>query len=153
MTTWRDFERLEPAFAARVRDLFTSHKHHTMATLRRDGSPRISGTEVAFAEGELLLGMMGGALRANDLRRDARVALHTHTVDPPPEGEDPSSWSGDAKVFGTAHEIAPGDADSSSHSFCIDIEEVVHTGVGVPADHLLIEVWRPDRGLVRIERR
>ena len=97
--TWKEFERLEPAFAARVRDLFTSHKHHTMATLRRDGSPRISGTEVGFADDELLLGVMGGALRAGDLRRDARVALHTHTVDPPPEGEDPSSWCGSTRSY------------------------------------------------------
>jgi hypothetical protein len=100
--------------------------------------------------------MMGGALRAGDLRRDARVALHTHTVDPPPEGEDPSSWCGDAKVFGTAHEIASAEdaeGDEASHRFRIDIEEVVLTRVGVPADHLVIEVWRPGRGLARIERR
>ena len=153
MATWMDFERLEPAFAARVRDLFSSHKHHTMATVRRDGSPRISGTEVEFADGELEVGMMGGAVRAGDLRRDARVALHTHTVDPPLEGEDPSSWSGDAKVSGRAREIAPADADGSSHRFRIDVGEVVHTRVGAPADHLVIEVWRPEQGLIRIERR
>lgn len=153
MATWKEFESREPIFAARVQDLFTSHKHHTMATLRRDGSPRISGTEVDFADGELHFGMMGKALRAGDLRRDGRVALHTHTVDPPPEGEDPSSWCGDAKVSGTAHEITPADAVGSSHEFRIDIGEVVHTRVGVPADHLVIEVWRPEQGLVRIERR
>lgn len=153
MSTWKDFERLEPAFAVRVRDLFTSHKHHTMATLRRDGSPRISGTEVDFADGELHLGMMGGAQRARDLQRDPRVAVHSHTVDPPPEGEDASTWCGDAKVSGTAHEIAPLAAGDSSHRFRIDIDEVVHTRVGVPADHLIIEVWRPENGLVQIERR
>jgi hypothetical protein len=35
-------------------------QHHMMATLRRDGSPRISGTEVKFIGGQLVLGMMGG---------------------------------------------------------------------------------------------
>lgn len=153
MTTWAGFETSAPAFADRVRELLTNHKHHTMATLRRDGSPRISGTEVELIGGQLVLGMMRGARRAADLRRDPRVALHTHTVDPPAEGEDPSSWCGDAKVSGTAHEMPPGDGGDASHRFRIDVQEVVHTRVGVPADHLVIEVWRPGRGLVRIERR
>lgn len=153
MTAWSDFEGEEPSFAERVRRLFTAHRHHTMATLRRDGSPRISGTEVVFAGGELVVAMMGGALRAADLRRDARIAIHTHTADPPPEGWDPSSWCGDAKVSGTAHEVATTDGDGPSHRFRVDIDAVVHTCVGVPADHLVIEVWRPGRSLARIERR
>ncbi|HML00483.1 MAG TPA: hypothetical protein VK428_09860 [Acidimicrobiales bacterium] len=60
MTTWAEFEAAEPAFAGRVRALFEAHKHHTMATIRRDGSPRISGTEVRFEDGEMVLGMMAG---------------------------------------------------------------------------------------------
>lgn len=153
MTSWADFEAQDPAFAERVRERFTSHRHHTMATLRGDGSPRISGTEVDFVDGQLVVGMMGGARRATDLRRDPRLSLHSHTVDPPPEGEDPSAWCGDAKVAGTAHETPADDGDEPSHRFRIDIQEVVHTRVGVPADHLVIEMWRPGQGLVRIERR
>jgi len=155
MTAWAEFERQEPALANRVRGLFTTHRHHTMATLRRDGSPRISGTEVEFVDGQLVLGMMGGALRANDLRRDPRVALHTHTTDPPAEGESPSSWCGDAKISGLGRELpaGEGEGDDPSHRFRIDILDVVHTRVGVPADHLLIEVWRPGTGVSRIERR
>lgn len=72
----------EPELSRRVKDLFTAHKHHTMATLRKDGSPRISGTEVDFADDGLALGMLGGAMRAADLRRDQRVALHSCTADP-----------------------------------------------------------------------
>jgi Pyridoxamine 5'-phosphate oxidase len=153
VTTWADFESAEPAFARRARELFSDHKHHTMATVRRDGAPRISGTEVDFAEGQLVLGMMSGARRAADLRRDPRVALHSHTVDPPGDGEDPSSWCGDAKLSGLAYEIRAEDGEGASHRFRIDISEVVHTRVGVPADHLVVETWRPAGGLVRIERR
>lgn len=52
-------------------------KHATMATVLRDGAPRISGTEVDFAaDGEIYLGMMPGARRAADLRCDPRVATH-----------------------------------------------------------------------------
>ena len=146
MTSWRGFEQAEPTFASRVRLLFEAHKHHAMATLRRDGSPRISGTEVDFSDGELRLGMMNGALRALDLRRDPRVALHSQGVDPP-EG-DPGSWPGEAKIAGRAIE-----ADHGSHRFRIDVSEVVVTSLGDPADHLVIESWTEERGLVSRERR
>lgn len=63
---------------------FAVRKHATLATLRRDGSPRISGTEVVFDDeaGEIYLGMMPGSVKALDLRRDPRLALHSPTVDP-----------------------------------------------------------------------
>jgi hypothetical protein len=122
-----------------------------MATLRRDGSPRISGTEVTFEDGELSFGMMPGAVRAMDLRRDPRMALHSATVDPP--GDDPNSWLGDAKISGLGIEVKnPEPADGSSR-FRLDIVEVVLTKVGTPADHLVIESWTPNRGLLRRERR
>lgn len=71
-------------------------------------------------DGQLEIAMMVGALRAGELRRDPRVALHTHTVDPPPDGEDPSAWCGDAKVAGTALEIPPQAPDDSSQRFRVD---------------------------------
>ncbi len=151
VTTWRDFAEAEPDFAERVRQLFTSHKHHTMATLRQDGSPRISGTEVDIADDDLVVGMMVGARRALDLRRDGRMALHSHTVDPP--GDDPSSWCGDAKISGVATEVPNPESDDGSHRVGIDLTEVVLTRVGTPADHLVIESWHPDTGLSRLERR
>jgi hypothetical protein len=66
MSTWAEFEAAEPDFASRVRALSVSRKHLTMATLRRDGSPRISGTEVEFAGGQLQIGSMPGAVKAQD---------------------------------------------------------------------------------------
>lgn len=150
MTSWIDFAREEPRFSGQVRELFTAYKHHVMATLRRDGSPRISGTEVEFADDGLVFGVMAGARRVGDLQRDGRIAIHSHTVDPP-EG-DPEEWSGDAKISGIAVEVDnPGSSDGS-HRFRIELTEVVFTKLGTPADHLLIETWHPDRGLGRIER-
>ena len=151
MTSWNDFERDEPRFSGEVRELFTAYKHHVMATLRQDGSPRISGTEVEFADDGLVFGVMAGARRVGDLRRDDRIALHSHTVDPPED--DPAAWCGDAKISGLAIEVEnPNDPDGS-HRFRVDLREVVLTKVGTPADHLLIQTWHPDRGLARIERR
>src|SRR5438093_13766084 len=94
MASWAEFEAAEPEFAARVRKLMRSRKHLTMATLRRDGSPRISGTEVQFAGGQLTIGSMPGAVKAMDLLRDGRIAIHGPTHDPVKSG----SWRGEAKI-------------------------------------------------------
>ncbi len=51
MTSWTDFATAQPELARRVRQCFAIRKHATLATLRRDGSPRISGIEVDFADG------------------------------------------------------------------------------------------------------
>ena len=83
MARWADIEAAEPDFATRVRTLFDAHRHKTLATLRRDGSPRISGIEVEFADGEAVLGMMPGSVKADDLRRDPRLGLHSASEDPP----------------------------------------------------------------------
>lgn len=144
MTRWKEFAAEAPEFAERVRARFTASKHGTLATLRKDGSPRISGTEVSFDGGDLWLGSMPGAVKELDLRRDPRLALHCPTEDAPEAN--PSTWAGDAKIAGTAHEDEP-------HRFRIDLTEVVLTRVGDPADHLVIETWHPGRGLQRLSRR
>ncbi|MEZ5406575.1 MAG: hypothetical protein R2761_01030 [Acidimicrobiales bacterium] len=152
MAAWNEFAAAEPALAAEVSALFTSHKHHTMATIRRDGSPRISGTEVDLADGELRLGMMLGSRRAADLRADPRLAIHSHSVDPP--DEDPSAWAGEAKLAGVAiDDGSVGEGDEAADAFRVDLREVVFTRVGTPADHLVISWWTPEQGLRRIERR
>jgi hypothetical protein len=143
MPTWKDFAAAEPDFAARVHRLFTRQKHMTLATLRRDGSPRISGTEVEFRADHLSLGMMPRSLKAQDLLRDPRLALHSPSVDPPPDDE--TAWPGEAKIAGRAVEAEDKPPDGS-HLFQVDITEVVLTRVGSPADHLVIEAWHPDRG-------
>jgi hypothetical protein len=150
MAHWAEVEADQPELAARVRQLFDARKHKTLATLRRDGSPRISGTEVEFAGGEVLLGMMPGSLKALDLRRDPRLALHGPTVDPT---EEPSAWPGEAKIAGRGIELTDPPPADGSHRFRVDITEVVLTRVGTPADHLVIESWHPDRGYQRRTRR
>src|SRR5207245_11681655 len=97
-----EFEAAAPDSAKRVRKLMSSRKHLTMATLRRDGSPRISGTEVQFAGEHLQIGSMPGAVKARDLLRDPRVAIHGPTHDPAKSGR----WRGEAKVAGRAVEVA-----------------------------------------------
>jgi hypothetical protein len=148
MASWKDFAEAEPEFAGRVLELFTSGKHATMATLRADGGPRISGTEIEFSDGEVRVGMMPGALRARDLRRDPRVAVHGPQHDPP--DDEPTAWRGEAKLAGRAVEMPR--RGQAAHIFRIDLEQVVVTRLGDPADHLLIEVWQEGQALRRLKR-
>lgn len=150
MTTWRDVERAEPEFAQRVRALFDAHKHKTIATLQADGSPRISGIETVFEDGELLFGSMPKARKGADLRRDPRFALHSATVDPV-EGSE-AAWPGEAKISGRAIAAGPITDGPAGERFRADIATVVHTHLNKEATMLVVEWWTPTDGLQRIER-
>jgi hypothetical protein len=144
MASWADIEREAPELAALARGLLDASTHKTLATLRRDGSPRISGTELEASDGELWLGSMWRSVKALDLLRDPRFALHSGSPDPP-------DWPGDAKLAGRAVDASAPDA--TSHRFRLDITEVVVVRLGDPADHLVIEAWHQGRGTSRRERR
>jgi Pyridoxamine 5'-phosphate oxidase len=150
MTAWRDFEEAEPEFAQRVRALFDAHRHKTIATLRADGSPRISGIEAAFEEGHLVFGSMSNARKGADLRRDPRFALHSATVDPV-EGSE-GQWPGEAKISGRAIATGLVTEGSDGDRFQADIAEVVHTHLNAAATLLVVEWWTPTHGLRKIER-
>ena len=145
MTAWQDVEQAAPEFAQRVRALFDARRHKTIATLRADGSPRISGVEAVFEDGELIFGSMPNARKGADLRRDPRFALHSATIDPVEGAE--AQWPGEAKISGRAAAQGP-DGDR----FHADIAEVVHTHLNQQATMLVIEWWTPAHGLRRIER-
>ena len=49
MASFADLEAAEPELAGRVRAAFDAHGHKVLATLRADGSPRVSGIEARFA--------------------------------------------------------------------------------------------------------
>ena len=150
MAAWRDLERQQPEFAQRVRALFDARRHKTIATLRADGSPRISGIEAAFEDGELVFGSMPNARKGADLLRDPRFALHSATVDPV-EGSE-AQWPGEAKISGRAVAVRPGEEGSESDHFRADIADVVHTHLNEAATLLVVEWWTPTHGLRKIER-
>ena len=149
MASWSEIEAAEPAFAARVRELFDAEKHKTIATVRADGGPRISGIEVEFADGELTFGSMPHARKGADLRRDPRFALHSASV-APPEGQE-ARWAGDAKVTGLAVPAGPV-GEMAGELFRADVREVVLTRLNPSASALRIEWWTPERGLCSVER-
>ncbi len=155
MASWSALEEAEPAFAGRVRALLEAGKHKTIATLRADGSPRISGIECELADGELLFGSMPDARKGADLRRDPRFALHGPTFHPI-EGRE-AEWPGEAKVAGLAIPLGPitpgvGEEGPAGDLFRADVTEVVITALNAEATKLVVESWTPSRGLVRVER-
>ncbi|WP_441246417.1 pyridoxamine 5'-phosphate oxidase family protein [Kitasatospora sp. McL0602] len=156
MTTWQDFEHEAPDLAPAVRARFEAHRHHVLATLRRSGAPRVSGTEVQFVGADLTIGSMYGAVKAMDLRRNPLFALHSNPGDE-------SMAGGDAKVSGRALEIVE-EVDLSGyaadlpeppppgpfHAFRLEPTEVVLTTV--EGDHLLIRSWRPGEEVKSVTR-
>src|ERR1700751_2490251 len=122
MAAWKDVERAEPEFGARVRRLLDGGRHKTIATLRADGSPRISGIECEFADGELTFGSMTGARKGADLRRDPRFALHGPAFHPQ-EGKE-AEWPGEAKIAGRAAPAGPIGEGPDGDLFLADLSEV-----------------------------
>ncbi len=160
MARWQEVLAAEPDLAERARAAFDAHVHKTIATLRRDGSPRISGIEIRFAEGDVWIGSMMRAVKALDLRRDPRYALHSGS-------DEPEAWQGDAKIAGAAEEIQEqavldrvypsGDGEperrlDDMHLFRLEISELVWTGLNEARDSLIVDSWTAARGRRVIER-
>ncbi len=153
MPTWSEFAAASPELADAVRRRIESHLHHVMGTLRADGSPRLSGTEVRLFDGDVWLGCMPRSRKAADLRRDPRVAIHTAPTDP-------EVADGDAKLAGSATEVtdiarlasflsslghlAEGEEldPADATAFTVDLASVSLTKVVV--DHMEITTWRAD---------
>ena len=158
MARWQEIVASAPTFADAVRRHLDGRTHKTIATLRADGAPRISGIETFFAEGDLWFGSMPNARKAVDLRRDPRFALHSGSVDPP-------EWEGDAKLSGRAEEVTDPDRrlaifrsqgsdppSTEAHLFRAEIHEAVVVGLNDARDRLVIDLWRPGAALKRFER-
>ncbi|HEY2563871.1 MAG TPA: pyridoxamine 5'-phosphate oxidase family protein [Acidimicrobiales bacterium] len=155
MPAWKTIQQAEPEFAGRVQQLFDAARHKTIATLRSDGSPRISGIECEFEGGDLRFGSMPGARKGADLKRNSRFALHGPTFHPE-EGKE-GEWPGEAKIAGRAIPAGPvtaGDATSEPDGdmFVADVTEIVITRLNAEATKLVVESWTPARGLRTVER-
>jgi hypothetical protein len=156
MPSWAWIEAAEPEFAAEARASMDRRTHKTMATIRPDGSPRISGMEARFIDGELSFGSMPNSPKVRDLAADPRFALHSGS-------EEPDLWAGDAKFAGTVIEVTDPDIKQAYvaaagtappgdyHLYKTDITEIVVIRLGEPADHLVVHRWTPERGVRRSE--
>ena len=158
MTAFADVESEEPEFAARVRAAFDAHAHKVLATLRADGSPRVSGIEMSFVGGEPWLAGMPASVKFDDLRRDPRFALHSGSAEP-------AAFRADAKLSGRAVPVTA-DADRAAFAedagiggqhmefelFRVDLDQVVLVALNDEKTALIISSWRPGKGLTNASR-
>lgn len=151
---WAEFQAAQPQFAQTVQRRFQQYKHHVLATIRKDGSPRVTGLEVTFLDGELWLGMMPYSRKAQDLRRDPRFAVQAN----PGAGDE--MRDGDVRISGRAVEITDPEViarfsgeikpPEPFHLFRVELTEVV--GTSIEGDELVVRVWRPGRPVRTIRR-
>jgi general stress protein 26 len=133
---WDDLQTQQPRLGAVAHDRLLGPGVLLVATIRRDGTPRLSPVEPFVLGGDLWLSMLLGSLKAADLHRDPRVLVHSVVTGP--NGED-----GEVKLRGTA--VATDDRDAQQryadavsaalpwspevgrfHLFRIDVEDVTY---------------------------
>jgi hypothetical protein len=102
MATWQQFHEEAPEMASIAAERIADTGLVLVASLRRDGWPRISPVEPVVTDGQLYLGMMPSSMKSLDLRRDGRVLVHTTVNDK--DGKD-----GETKIYGRAREITGAD--------------------------------------------
>lgn len=149
-TPWAVFAREQPEFSARVAARFLGHPHHVLATIRRDGSPRVSGVNVRLADGEMWIGFMPGSRKGQDLERDPRMSIHSA-----PLHEDLAG--GDASVSGLAIPASPdqrarwmsGGPDGDASVIALSRVHMVE----LEGEELVISTWEPGHGLRIVRRR
>lgn len=144
MASWQELEREAPDLATTIRALFAANLHHVLGTVRANGAPRLSGTEVDFRDdGEVGVGMMADSQKLADVLRDPRVEIHCAPLDT-------KMATGDAKLSGTLEALgATEGADGTSFRLRIERASLV-TVVG---DELVLRVWRPGEGVREIRRK
>ncbi|MGW2937121.1 pyridoxamine 5'-phosphate oxidase family protein [Streptomyces sp. NPDC001156] len=153
---WSAFAAAAPDLARTVEERFGAFTHHVLSTLRKDGSPRTSGMEVRFLNGELWLGMMPDSLKALDLRRDPRLALQANP------GAGTGMGGGDVRISGRAHEVEDAETKAAYvqkveppepfHLFRTELTEVVRTYVEDDT-YLVVEIWKPGEPVRTVRRR
>jgi hypothetical protein len=141
--SWHQFSEAAPELAEIVRGRFAANLHHVLGTVRPDGSPRLSGTEVDIGREHLRLGMMVGSQKLRDLERDPRIELHSAPLDP-------DLRDGDARIRG--HVVYEGPTEGAEGSqFIVEIDAV--SLVEVDGEELVLTTWTPAGGLRQIRRR
>ena len=98
--TWGQFRAARPDLATKGREFLYEYGVGLgfLATVRRDGGPRVHPICPIFTDGALY-GFIVPGPKLNDLRRDPRYALHSETF-PPPRQDD------GFYITGTASEVS-----------------------------------------------
>ncbi|PYV37798.1 MAG: pyridoxamine 5'-phosphate oxidase [Acidobacteria bacterium] len=155
---WRDFEAAAPELARLGRERFERTGVVLVATVRKDGSPRISPVEPYLVLGHLLLGMMWRSRKALDLLREPRCAVHSAVCDP--NGSD-----GEFKLYGRAlaiedRRILEGNYQAwwksqppgTYHVFTVEIDSAAFISWDTEKDKMTVKRWSATLGLTEATR-
>jgi hypothetical protein len=157
MRRWAEFEEAAPELAALGRELIERFRFVFLATIRKDGGPRVNPVEAHFVHGDLALVTVPRTLKALDLLRDPRAFVHTPILEPN------LGTPGEFKLRARAVEIGepalveavaetverasgyrpPGDW----HFFALDVESAVFHRYDEAEEIHHVLRWTPERGL------
>lgn len=140
---WSEFERAAPDLAAYGRERLERTRVALIATLRPDGSPRISPIEPVFAKGHLLLGVMRSA-KERDLERDPRCALHSSVSDV--EGSE-----GEFKIHGRAVRVDETVREGEYDAWWKEFPDRA-TVLELVIDSASLVTWDTGRGMLKLTR-
>jgi len=168
MAAWTEFADEAPEIAEMAERRLAATGLMMLATLRRDGFPRISpvepvlaGDRLALHDSTLWLGMMVDSTKSRDLKRDGRCSLHTATADK-------QVSQGDVKLWGTATAVTDPDTlarfsddifESVGFRFevgsfdAFDIDLLGASSVSVADDVMYVKTWKPGKGVSVTEKR
>ena len=74
---WSDIEHTQPRLARLAQQRLIGPGVVLVASIRRDGTPRLSPVEPYVLDGDLWLSMMWQSTKARDLLRDPRILVHS----------------------------------------------------------------------------
>jgi Pyridoxamine 5'-phosphate oxidase len=156
---WSEMQDGQPGLAALGRQRLLEPGVVLVATIRGDGTPRLSPVEPFVMGGDLWLSMMWQSRKAADLLRDPRVLVHSVVT-----GRD--GGEGEFKIRGSAHAVqdpavqaryAREVADSLGwnpdpgrfHLFAVSIGEVAFIRYDDATGDQHVAMWPPAREFVR----
>jgi hypothetical protein len=156
---WSELADAQPRLAALGRERLLDRGVVLVATIRSDGTPRISPVEPLVLDGVLWLSMLWGSAKAADLRRDPRILVHSVIT-----GQD--GGEGEFKIRGRA--LAEHDAGVQRryaaavatalgwnpepgrfHLFAVDIEQVTFIRYDEATGDQHVAIWPPPREFIR----
>jgi hypothetical protein len=156
---WSDIEHTQPRLAGLAQERLVGPGVVLVATIRQDGTPRLSPVEPLVLDGDLWLSMMWQSTKARDLLRDPRILVHSVVTNR-------DGAEGEFKIRGTAR--AENDpavqrryADTVArnlgwnpqpgrfHLFAVDISEVSFISYDPATGNQHVAVWPPGREFIR----
>jgi hypothetical protein len=137
MKRWSEFESEQPDMAKAGRDLIYNFKVGLgyLATVRKDGGPRLHPVCPTIANGGLYVFIGNHSPKLHDLLRDGRYALHSFPI---PEGDDEFYVTGrvvsidDADVRKIVYDVytATGATTSNDTLFELLMQNALHAKYG-----------------------